>query len=647
MNMAVEYRQAASPATQETSASPVSVVSSATEVAPRAITVEMALYAGVFSLALFLRLLRLDAAPLSTSEAAQALAALRAGVPSPGGSPVLYAINSMLMSLFSASDAGVRLIPALTGSALALAPTLFRDVLGRLGALGAALILAVSPVALVASRSLDGEVIAVACALALIALLRRYQATRDERHAFGAAIVLGVGLTAGPGIYTALIAMGASALALRFAVGSRSDAAAPSMWQSLLDSPNRLKIGAALLGALILSATGAFIRPAGLGAAGDALTAWLAAFRQASGSSAFDIVQVLIVYEPLALVVGLVGLGQVLAGRRRVDPPLEPSAAEVQPAALEAEAGDSSASISPPSTASTPDLFGAWLGFAAIIAATIIVLQAGRRPIDLLLPIALLALLAAHAIQPWAETMRAKASMGEGVLTAVGLVIWARIAMFTTMSVTRPDAASVEQLVIAVAIISVSGLLLDVVLDIGLFRPPIIRRAAATLGLALLLLASFAAGWGATQVRVGDAREIVFGPDVTTLGARALANAAEQIAISTQGHVGDLPIRVEVDDPVVAWYLRDARPPAGQAAMGVVTLFGQPPECTRHASCLHSGGQPPQPLDAEYIGARFTLRETWDTLGLNVDAWLEWVLFRASAAEPPLETQAVTLWRRR
>jgi uncharacterized protein (TIGR03663 family) len=607
----------------------MSVVSPATEVASRVVTVEMALYAGVFSLALFLRLLRLDAAPLSPSEAAQALAALHAGLPPPDGSPVLYAINSLLMSLFSASDAGVRLIPALTGSALALAPALFRDSLGRLGALGAALILAVSPVALVASRSLDGEVIAVACTLALIALLRRYQATRDARYAFGAAIALGVGLASGPGIYTALIALGASALALRFAVGSRSDAAAPSMWQSLLDSPNRLQIVAALLGALVLSSTGAFIRPAGLGAAGDALTAWLNAFRQASGSSAFDIVQVLLIYEPLALVVGLVGLGQVLAGRRRVDSPPEPSATEALPSTLEVEANDPPASL--PSPASMPDLFGAWLGFAAIIAATIVVLQAGRRPIDLLLPIALLALLAAHAIQPWAEAMRTKASIGEGVLLVVGLVIWARMALFTTLSVTLPDAASVEQLVIAVAIIGVSGLLLDVVLDIGLFRPPIIRRAAATLGLALLLLASFSAGWGATQVRAGDAREIVFGPDVTTLGVRALANAAGQIAVRTQGNVGDLPIRVEVDDPVVAWYLRDARLSSDQSAMGVVTLFGQQP----------------QPLDAEYIGARFTIRETWDTLGLNVDAWLEWVLFRASAAEPPLETQAVTLWRRR
>jgi len=132
-------------------------------------------------------------------------------------------------------------------------------------------------------------------------------------------------------------------------------------------------------------------------------------------------------------------------------------------------------------------------------------------------------------------------------------------------------------------------------------------------------------------VRPGDAREIVLGSSVTSMDVRTLATTAEQIAVRAQGHQRTLPIRVEVDDPVLAWYFRDAAPPSDGAPPGVVTLFSQDP----------------QAAEADYIGARFATRETWDTLGLSLDTWLEWVMFRTAAAEPPLASQAVTLWEKK
>jgi len=107
-------------------------------------------------------------------------------------------------------------------------------------------------------------------------------------------------------------------------------------------------------------------------------------------------------------------------------------------------------------------------------------------------------------------------------------------------------------------------------------------------------------------------------------------HAAEQIAIRTQGHIATLPVRVDVDDPVVTWYLRDARWTGNPAPPGVVTSYG---------SQLQSGG-------VSYIGARFITSGSWDALGLNIDAWLEWVIFRTSPALPPT-LQAVTLWEKR
>ncbi|HLF28855.1 MAG TPA: glycosyltransferase family 39 protein [Anaerolineae bacterium] len=587
------------------------------------ITVEMMLYAGVFGLALFLRLFRLGLTPLSESEAAQALAALRGGVLPAGGSPMLYSINSFLAAVFSTTDTLVRLTPALAGSLIVLAPALFRDLLGRVGALGAALILALSPVALVASRSLDGEVVVVGCVLALIVLARRYMQARAERDVLGAAIALGIGLAAGPGIYTALLAMAASLVALRFALGGEWGGELWSAWNAIAHSPNRLKIAAALVGAFVVAATGGLTNLAGLSAAGDVLTAWLNTFGASTGSTAFDIVQVLLVYETLALLVGFAGLLKVLTQRRQVSPPVASDGQE--PAEIEDEKN-------------APDsLLGAWLGFVAIIALAIIMLQTGRRPIDLLLPVTLLALLAGLAVESWAEQVRARAALLiDGVIVAVGLVV----VVYFTLTLAAFVRGQLQpgnvfgtilppEMMLVVLFVLMFGAV--GVLMAAMFNRRSVLRGAATVSLLVLTAASFAAGWGATQVRVGDAREIVWGPRVTTSSVRTLVDAAEQTALRSTGTLERLPLRLEVDDPVLAWYLRHAQLLEGETAVGVVTRYGE---------------QLPT-ADGGYIGSRFNTQAAWDTLGLNLDTWLAWALFRDSAEEQPVVTQSVTLWEKR
>jgi len=576
------------------------------------VTVEVALYAGVLGVALFLRLFRLGLAPMSENEAAQALAALRGTFLPAGGSPFLYSINSFLFSLFSASDAMARLVPALVGSLVVLLPGFFRDALGRFGALGASVILAISPLALVASRSLSGEGVVVACVLVPIGLVRRYAATADPRNLIGAAVALGVGLASGSGMYTTLVALAASAIVLRFALGRESHADVegrrletpptemlpPLGWRALIDAPHRAGIAASLVIAFVIAATGGLARLAGLGAAGDLLAAWLNAFGAANGSSAFDVVQILLVYETLPVVVGVIGLARALAGA---------------------------------------DRFGAGLGFAAITSTAIILLQPGRQPIDLLLPVTLLALLAGFVIQPWAEAVKSKASLvADGVILAVGIAV----VTFLTFQVSafvrgRFLPTSIGGVVLPPEIMLVSLFVLLVGVIGGLltlmYEIRTVLRAVATLGLIVLIFGSIGIGWGATQERVGDPREIVWGPSVTPIDVRDLVTTAEQIAVRAQGHTATLPIRVEVDDPVVAWYLRDARLPEGQVAAGVVTPFGAQP----------------QPSEDRYIGARFNTRAAWNTLGLNVDTWLEWVLFRTSGADLPQATRTVTLWEKR
>jgi len=560
------------------------------------ITVEWALYAGVLGAALFLRLFRLDIAPLSEAEAAQALASLRGSAVPAGGSASLYSLNTILFSIFSASDLLARLVPALIGSLVTLTPILFRDALGRLGALGASIVLAISPIALVGSRTLSGEIVVVGCVLVGLGLLRRYDAEGDRRHLIGAAIAGGVGLASGSAMYTALVAFGAAAAILKLALDQRSGAADRSAWRAAFAPAYRARVVGAGIVAFILAATGGLVRLAGLGAAGDALSTWLTAYGPVSGSPAFGMVQILFVYEGLAVILGAVGLSRALT---------------------------------------RSDRFGALLGFAIILSLAIILLQPGRQPIDLLLPTTLLGLLTGYALQPWAEAVLARARLSvDGVILAVGAAVLGFAALQLTAFVrgrfvavqlggvaVQPDVALVGLFVVMLVVV---GSLLVMMFDM---RSTL--RAAATLGLIILTLGELGTGWRATQERVGDPRESVWGFTVTPVAVRDLVVEAENTAIRSTGNIFTLPIRVEVDDPVVGWYLRHARLLDSQAAAGVVTTTGL------------------QPSDADYVGSSFTTRLTWDPIGLDFDAWLEWMLFRTTPVEAPQATQSITLWVKR
>ena len=392
-------------------------------------------------------------------------------------------------------------------------------------------------------------------------------------------------------MYTALLALGTGWLVLRLTLrDGETRVPAPAL-------PNLMRPALVAIASLVLAATGGLTNASGLAAAGDLFGVWLRGFGAAGGSSAFDIIQVLIAYELLALMVGIGGLWR---------------------AWLRA------------------DRLGVWLGFAAIVGISIVVLRSGRRPTDLVAPLVLLALLSAHAIQPWAEAMLARASLAaEGVILALGAAMLGVMALTLTAYVRATLLPVPVGPVVLQPVLFLLGMFIVLPGAIGvllttMYDAAAVLRAAMTIGLALLTLVSIGAGWGAAQVRAGDPREIVLGSVVTSTDVRALVDTARQIAVRSQGNTAVLPIRVELEDPVLAWYFRDANTLPNQPAPGVLTAAGQQPRVT----------------DATYIGARFITRETWDTLGLDLETWLEWLLYRSSGAEQPLPVQAVTLWQK-
>ncbi|HEY4720263.1 MAG TPA: glycosyltransferase family 39 protein, partial [Anaerolineae bacterium] len=174
------------------------------------LTIETLLYASVLIGAAALRLVNLDAAPLSTNEAGQALAAFNGTVAPAGSSPLLYSLNQILCGLFGSSvgDVGVRLGSALIGTALVLLPVLWRKRIGRVGALVASIALAISPMMVFASRSLNGAIVIAACALGALGFGLRYIESRRSMYLTGFTISIGLALLSGAGIITLAIVIG-------------------------------------------------------------------------------------------------------------------------------------------------------------------------------------------------------------------------------------------------------------------------------------------------------------------------------------------------------------------------------------------------------------------------------------------------------
>ena len=207
------------------------------------LSVEMALWVLVAALALVLRLVRLDAAPLNAQEAREAMLSWRAatgqGMPEGPYSPVLLALNALLFTLCGTSDSLARLWPALLGSALVLIPWLLRQRIGRVGALVAGLYLALSPTTLVASRQLDGATLVALGGMALLGGLVRFVETDPRATAcrlwlgFSAG-GLALAVTSSPSAYGMLLSMALSWLLLAWVW---PDEGIRRMWERLRRPP--------------------------------------------------------------------------------------------------------------------------------------------------------------------------------------------------------------------------------------------------------------------------------------------------------------------------------------------------------------------------------------------------------------------------
>jgi len=568
---------------------------------PSSLTVEAALYFIIALMAVGLRLYRLDGRPMQAGEAAQALAAWRATQGLPQGSalghssPILFTTNMFLFALFGANDFLARLVPALSGVLLVIWPYFWRQRLGRMGALAASFLLAISPSALFFSRYLGGEIVVAACAVAMTCGLFSYLDHRQPKHLYLVAAALGLALSAGAGTFTFILIVVTFvlvlALANRFAGPSEYWQRISDAWRAVRGEKGLLKnCGIWFVLIFVLICTGLLLHLSGLQDGIDLFTGWLSAFQpQVGGQPWYYHLQLLLVYEPLILVFGLAAVVYLL--RRR-------------------------------------DLFSLFLAYWTMVAFLVYLVAGGRGPGDVLLIVLPLALLAGSFVGRLLDELVAKASWaGEGLFVALACPVVVHLALELGGYASR---GSRNYLLLALAALFILvGLL--VLYWVSLGAGPTLRAGGLVLLLVLTIL-TVSISCYLNYRRSSDPREIVVASP-TSRGIFDLVETVEMVS-SRRGDPRAIAMTVHQGaGPAVAWYLRDFED------VEFVDQLG--PSVDTPVVIAPAEEQEPT-LGANYSGQDFALTSSWKLQGLSESDLMRWLLYRR--ASTPVQTDNVILW---
>jgi hypothetical protein len=285
------------------------------------LTIEHSLYGLAFLLALGLRTLNLGTTPLSDYEASWALQALelaRGEDAVIGANPLYVVITGTLFFLMGDSNAIARLLPALSGSALVLAPLIFKGRFSSTSRLRIAGIilsfgLALDPGLVTVSRLAGGPMPALG--LGLLTLGMAYM-NRPVLTGFFA----GLALLSGPGLL-----MGILGLALTWGLVRWFDnieiidpLMATSQEADIIPGPaavikSALRITAVVL---LLGGTLFLIAPQGLAGFAATFSTYLGGWLLPSDVPVLRLPASLLVYQPLIVIFGIIGL---LRGWARVN----------------------------------------------------------------------------------------------------------------------------------------------------------------------------------------------------------------------------------------------------------------------------------------------------------------------------------------
>lgn len=262
---------------------------------------EPLLYGLVLLLALLVRIANLGAIPLSDYEAGwalQSLDSLHSQQVLVGPQPAYVQITTLLFFVFGQGNLIARLFPALLGSLVVIVPLFFRNRLGQIPALILALALAIDPGLVGLSRQIGTPVVALAAGVLAWGLWRW---SKPEL----AGITLGLALMGGESFWLGLAGWGVAMLLARRGGWFRqedSDETLPSVSRD-----RYLRLGIYAGGTLLVVGGLFFLRLRGLNGIVAGFSAFLQGWIKPADVSLFNLLAALPVYQPGAVVFGLIG----------------------------------------------------------------------------------------------------------------------------------------------------------------------------------------------------------------------------------------------------------------------------------------------------------------------------------------------------
>ena len=247
------------------------------------LTLEHALYGAVILIGVITRLLGLGKIPLSPAEATQALAVWNAWQPGAEAlavvSPAYHALTSPLTQLLGFGDAVMRLVPSVFGIAVILLPWWLRSFTGRLGALIAALLIAVSPIFVISSRTVGGTSIALFAGFLLFVGWLNFQSTNRKNWFYINGFALGLGLASSELFYSILVTLGAAWLGQIILGPSLFKDELGNRRPSYKPDPSTLRNSALMaLGTFLFVGSGFLLSMGGIGGATRIFAEWITSF---------------------------------------------------------------------------------------------------------------------------------------------------------------------------------------------------------------------------------------------------------------------------------------------------------------------------------------------------------------------------------
>jgi uncharacterized protein (TIGR03663 family) len=565
------------------------------------LTVEVALYILIGVVAVGLRFYALGAQPLRESEAAQALTAWRfyqgnlKGAT--GYSPLLFLGNVFTFALLGASNALARLVPALSGTLLAVLPYFLRHRLGRSGALAASVLLALSPSTLFFSRYLGGQIVVAACVLAVLVGFFGYIDSKQPKYAYLTAGALALSLSADPMVYTFVLIFGTFLFLLglvdRLADVDMGWSAVLEAWRTAREEKDLLKNSVLVLVAvLVLVCTAFLLNFAGLPAALDFLPTWLAQRGpQVDAQPWYYYFQLLVLYEPLVLAFGLIALVYYYLRQR--------------------------------------DLLTTLLLYWTVAAVVIYTLAGQKAPGNVLLLVLPLALLTSLLLGRFWDQLAQAATWGaEGLFATLSLPVVIYFAIQLAGYASSGQAVYLYMALVAFLVLPILVALCWMWLGQG----PALRCGGIILAL-VLAMPTVGLSMGLNYHRAADPREPMVA-EATLPGIVDLVTTLEQVSSHQDGDPHTIAVTVEeATGPVMAWHLLDFEN----------TRFVEQLSPSIETPVVITLAEEEEPtLGGSYVGQSFALQARWNLQGLTRTELVRWLLYRD--APTPVKSRDVVLW---